>query len=328
MSPRDRIRIQTLTARISQRLQEMQGVKMAAGATTGQVDAAFNVIHDYELLAREIYRLRAREAAGREPDPLISRTEDFLSGLAQDLVQLTRKRGRASPYADFMRGYRRIWRENLSLFIFTAAIFVGSLFLGWNIGHYQQDYVPLIVGQAMMETVLDQTPWFERLSDDPVMGMLGIAYNNMRVTLLIFALGSLCGLGGLGLLIYNGIMIGALMGYCTAHDFDDRLMEFVLSHGFLELTIVVAGAFSSFLIGRSFYLRPFSKMGQHVAVGAKEGFTVAMGIVPWLVLAAVFEAFVSPSPLFDFKTKLFSGLVIGILFWVWTFHPADRSDQA
>ncbi len=323
MTPRDRQRIQALATRLAQCLRVLREPRRPAPGPSGdRIDAAFEVIQDYELLSRDLYRLRAARGTSFGPaDPLIARTEEFMASLSTDLVHLARPGDARSAYAIFIERYRRIWRENFPLFIFTASTFAGALFVGWNIGRFQENYAPLIVGQRMMEQIIDNRPWFERLAADPLGGAFGIAKNNIEICLSMFALGSIGGLGGLALLLYNGVVIGALMGYCAAHGFDGRLGEFVLSHGFLELTLIAASAFASFLIGRAFYMRPFGDFLEHVSLGAKDGFTVAVGVAPWLALAALFEGFVSPTPLFPIEAKLAAGLAVAALFWLWTLNP-------
>lgn len=326
MTPRDRQRIQTLATRLAQRLNQFQSGKGVRPSShmTERMDTAFDVLHDYELLSRDLYRLRAKRGRAEAVDPLITRTEEFMAAISMDLVQLTRSKDKRSWYTIFIENYRRIWSENFALFVFTACTFAGALFLGWNIGRFHDAYVPLIVGQQMMEQVIDHRPWFERLAESPLWGSFSLAYNNIVVCLKIFAFGAIGGLGGLALLLYNGIVIGSLMGYCAAHDFDEKLTEFILSHGFLELTVIVASAFASFLVGRSFYMRPFSNFLEHVAIGAKDGFVVAAGVAPWLILAAFFEGFVSPMPFFSVTFKFAAGVTIGALFWIWTFNPFAR----
>jgi len=324
----ERLVIQDLRAKLRENLASVSAQEKKRGVSTPLNDQQrgelwFSIMKDFDLLTREVYRLRAKSSSGQAIDlKFLEEAEDFIASISHELVLQTRSQDRRSAYEVFITRYRQIWRSHFSLFLFTASLFLGSLFLGWNIGRFQHDYVPLIVGQDMMEIIIDNRPWFESLQLNPALGALQIAYNNIMVTVRVFLFGLLAGVGGLALMLYNGVMIGSIMGYCAANGFEHRLTDFVVAHGFLELTIIVAGAFASFLVGRTFYFRPFANFRHHLASGSREAFVVACGVTPWLILAAFFEGFISPFSQFSFSLKLAAGLFLGSLFWLWTFWPA------
>lgn len=121
--------------------------------------------------------------------------------------------------------------------------------------------------------------------------------NNVRVTLLAFAGGILAGLGTAGILVLNGMHIGAVFGLYGHHEASALIWGFVAPHGVLELTaIVVSGAgglwLGSALIapGRMTRREALRRRGRE-AVGLLAGTTVL------LVLAGLVEGFVSPAPL-------------------------------
>ena len=67
--------------------------------------------------------------------------------------------------------------------------------------------------------------------------------NNIQVTFLAFAAGLLFAVGGAFLLVYNGLIFGAVLGVAAAHGNLDQVLRLVVAHGVLELScIVVAGA--------------------------------------------------------------------------------------
>lgn len=308
---------------LSRRL--MGGLELLQGGThrdpslpANRVETAFQVVEQYEQLSGEVYRLRGKGAGFREG-------EEILSELASEILRTARpKKSESSAYVEFITLYRITWRKHLGLFFFLTSLFLATLLLGWNIGASQPDYAILVIGQGMMETIHDHKPWFESIQDSPLLSGLAIAWNNIRVSIMCFVFGALLGFGSLLLLGYNGLNFGTVLGYCAANHFHEPLMGFVLSHGPLELTIIIASAFAGVLIGRTFYVRPLSKMRERVGEASREAACVCLGVTPWLILAALFEAFVSPFPIFTNSQKILFGVVISALFWIWTFGPIPK----
>lgn len=320
---RGSLRVPSLAKALAQSLAALE----RPGTRENPVDAAFRAVEDYERLAGEVYRLRVSK------DPAVASSlesaEELLSNTAQDLVGLSGSDKKAeSAYVTFVRQYRTAWRKHIEIFLFVTCLFIASCFLGWNIGVNQPDYLNLLASQDMMEMIQDHEAWFQRLEKDPLQGAVGIAANNIRVAVLGFVLGAALGFGGIYILVFNGLMFGAILGYCEAHNFDEPLVTFVASHGPLELTLIVASCFAGLLIGKAFYTRPFSLVRERLGEASTEAGVLALGIIPWLTLAAVFEGFVSPNRNILFGVKVGFGLFITVAFWAWTFGkvPKDPSE--
>ena len=296
------------------------------------IEAAFGAIEDYERLAGEVYRLRSQRESGRDVAAL-EHAEEILSNAAQDLVGFSDiGLSSESAYVTFLRQYRLAWRRHTEIFVFVAFLLLASCFLGWNLGVNEPDYVTLLASQDLIEMIQDHEAWFEKLEKNPLMGAYGIAVNNIKVSILGFLGGAVFGLGGIYVLILNGLLFGAILGYCATRNFDDALLTFVASHGPLELTLIAASCFAGLLIGRAFYQLPLSRLRERLGEAATEAGILALGIIPWLILAAFFEGFVSPSRGIPFAVKAGFGLLISLTFWAWTFgkvppEPTEPSGQ-
>jgi uncharacterized membrane protein SpoIIM required for sporulation len=285
------------------------------GSGTPTLSDAFTVIERYERLASTVYLAR-----GRTDQP--HRGESFLADIAHALLMLQPpSNAGSSRVSEWYVRYRKVWRENLPLFLFCVCLFVATAVVGWVIGRYRQEFVPVLVPQSLLEHILDHRAWFDAIAENPLMSGIQIAVNNIRVSLLCFLGAGILGLGGLYILGINGLMLGAILGFCASNAFHDALLEFVVGHGPLELTIIVASAFSSFLFGRVFYMRPYSLFRKRFKAAFHEALTVASGVIPWLLVAAVIEAFVSPMHAIPVTIRLGIGVLAAMLFWIWTFWP-------
>src|SRR5262249_59601085 len=68
-------------------------------------------------------------------------------------------------------------------------------------------------------------------------------YNNVGIAFRCFATGILLGLGSVFFLIYNGLVIGTVLGFVVQAGSGRNILTFVCGHSPFELTaIVIAGA--------------------------------------------------------------------------------------
>jgi uncharacterized membrane protein SpoIIM required for sporulation len=187
-------------------------------------------------------------------------------------------------------------------------------------------YTTVFVPQELLENILDQTKWFESLAENPIAGGVLIALNNIKVCIICFLGGFALGLGGLLSLVFNGLFLGVVFGLCVNHEFGGALLLFIMGHGPLELTIIVASAFASFVVGRVFFMRPYALFQQRLRSASSEATTIAVGVTPWLIGAAVIEAFISPLPFISPWIRGSIGLLAAAAFWAWTLVPDNRFD--
>lgn len=309
-------RIQERQVSLSQSLQ-----KLEKGLKQHQSDlftTVFDLIKDFEVLVGDLYRLRARPA---QADSIKSRLEDFVASFSQELISLQKTPEEIALKPKWRTRYREIWRENFSLFLFTAILFMASIFIGWHLIIYQPEFAPLIISQSLIEEILENRPWFESIQRNPLLFGFLIAWNNLKVSFYCFIAGALLGLGGLIFLGYNGVYFGAIFAFSFINGFEDSLARFVVVHGLLELTIIVAMTFAGFLFGRVFYMRPYRLFRQRMSLAAGEAACVVMGLAPWLVIAAALEVFISPWPQIPLVLKVSLGVLAAAFFWLWTFIP-------
>ncbi len=277
------------------------------------LEETLQILKEYELLTNDLYRLRAQ--APRK-DPLRQRMEDYVAAFSHEILSLQKVEEKKSGYENFIQNYRRVWRENFSLFLFTLLLVSGLL--GWYVTWMDPGNAMAFLPESTFEDVLKKHRWFEEIQRSPWVDGLLIAKNNIGVAIHCFIFGSLLGLGGLYVLSTNGLMLGAIFAFCAQNDFHEALLQFVIGHGALELTIIIASAFASFLIGRVFYMRPYRLFKTRMAAAARDAKYVLLGILPWLIIAASVEVFVSPWPVFSFPIKLTISLGLTAAFWIWT----------
>jgi uncharacterized membrane protein SpoIIM required for sporulation len=151
-----------------------------------------------------------------------------------------------------------------------------------------------------------------------------VMQNNIRVTLLAFVLGITWGVMSGYVIAQNGLILGALAGLAVDAGNSELLIAAVAAHGVLELSCIVIGGGTGFSLARSMLRPGHLTRRESLGIEARSAALVAMGTVPWLILAGLIEGFVSRTGT-TWGPGLVIGLIVGGAFWylVWRFgRPA------
>jgi uncharacterized membrane protein SpoIIM required for sporulation len=141
-----------------------------------------------------------------------------------------------------------------------------------------------------------------------------IMTNNIWVSMLAFAFGVVFGLPVIYVLINNGIHLGGLFGFTQAYGLGGGLFEFVIAHGVLELSIIVAEAAAGLMMGWALLSPGNRKRSDGLVIATRRAFVLLVGLAPLLVVAGTIEGNISPSDA-PFPVKVTIGLVSGLLFY-------------
>jgi len=201
--------------------------------------------------------------------------------------------------------FRRFWLQDVpravasakkemivSLIVFLSAIAIGILSSAYDPG-----FTRLILGDAYVNATLANIQ-----SGDPMavykkmhqMDMfLGIALNNIQVSIMAFASGLLFSLGTGYILFTNGVMVGTFHHLFVKHDllFDSLLVVYI--HGTLELSAIVIAGAAGLVLGNGFLFPGTQTRRESFEHDARKGAIILIGLVPVFVVAAFLEGFVT-----------------------------------
>lgn len=138
--------------------------------------------------------------------------------------------------------------------------------------------------------------------------------NNIWVTFLAFALGIAFGLGTAFVLVFNGAILGVVVGGAIEAGNGAGIVEFVAAHGVIELSCIVVAATAGLRLGAALLTPGPRTRGEALAAEARPAVAIVLGTAPWLVLAGLIEGFVTRSG-FGLWPGLVLGLAVGGLFW-------------
>ncbi|MFO0903271.1 MAG: stage II sporulation protein M [Pirellulales bacterium] len=155
--------------------------------------------------------------------------------------------------------------------------------------------------------------------------------HNTGIGLKCFA-GGLLIIPGLFITIFNAGFLGASFGYMARPDVESgkNFFEFVTAHGPFELTAIVLAAGAGLRLGISFLATKGLTRADSLALARREAMPVMGASIVLFFLAAITEAFISPTSLPYFVKAAVAVIDSGLLmfYFVVLGFPRRRPDAA
>ncbi len=280
--------------RLEALLSRLEGSRpRAAGGTRGAASgeaAAAALPELYRRLCHQLALARARRYGGD--------LEERLNRLAlrghQQLYASARGASWERIGRFITREFPRHVRREAKLVGVAAALFLGTL-LATAVGvRLEPDLAYSILGPA-------QTAAFEEMYDPESQesrpaatdfGMFGgYVYNNISIAFRTFASGLVAGIGAVFILVYNGLVIGAVAGHLGNAGLGETFYPFVIAHGAFELTAIVLAGAAGLRLGLALLAPGRLTRGRSILEAAHGAVPLLYGLTIMLLIAAFIEAF-------------------------------------
>ncbi len=286
---------------------ERRAHRFARGHSEDVADAV-RLADDYRLLAHDLARARALMPASRTRAYLEStyaRTHATLHhGAWRAGSALRRLLSRELPAAVRWLAPYLLW---------TTLVFCLSACAGFALVHRYPELIALFASPDTIAAVERGQLWTQGLLNVVPSSILSVQVltNNIVVSLFTYCLGFLFGLGTLYMLGLNGLMLGAIFAFVSAHGLAGALFRFIVAHGCVELSVMCLSGAAGAAIGEAL-IRPG-------AGGRLESFrAAALRTAPVLIACALLlvgsgliEGFISPDPRFS----LLARIAVGAGYW-------------
>ncbi len=215
--------------------------------------------------------------------------------------------------------FPRLVVETLPLTQLSAALLMLGAALGALTVWLHPDGAQLLVPAEIRGWIARRELWTDGVLGVETPGTLAfeIFINNLRVTLMAFALGITAGIGTVAITIYNGLFLGAVVAACFRGDLGWNILTFMAAHGPVELSIICIASGAGLHLGRALIDPGERARRTALAQHAQTSLKLVLGCAPFVVAIGVVEGFVSPGAYFPSALKLLVGAATGFGFWRW-----------
>ncbi len=220
------------------------------------------------------------------------------------------------------RTYREAWPYLLA----AAGLMFVPAFITFFVVLANPDAAYALADPRLIDQVHHHQLWTNIPADERVQVAGLIMTHNIQVVMVAFALGVIFALPVLWVLITNGISLGGLFGLTQAYGLGGGLFEFVIAHGVLELSIVIAVSAGGLMMGWALLSPGNRRRSDALVVATRRAFTILVGLAPMLVVAGTIEGNVSPSQA-PFPLKVAIGLTTGGLFYAYLLLAGRRAKE-
>lgn len=197
----------------------------------------------------------------------------------------------------------------------TAMLLLGAI-VAWWYGWRDPAFMALVVPESMIDLVLKQKKlWMGHILGDEPMASSTIMINNLSVTFRAAAGGITAGLLTSYILVFNGILLGAIGVLVAQGGLAYPFWAFVFPHGSLELPAIFISGGAGLLIAKALLFPGDYRRADAFKLYGLQAAKLMIGVVVLLIFAGIIEAFISPqlwlpAPLkYLLGTVLFSALV-------------------
>jgi uncharacterized membrane protein SpoIIM required for sporulation len=246
----------------------------------------------YRSLCSDLMRARS---AGYETELLVHL--DGLAARAHNLLYGARPVRLRGLGSFVLYAFPRALREHVRFFAVASALFVVPMVLAMWATLVHPDFAREVLPREQLEA--SASMYAEELAgrasgqDASMAGFY--VHNNVGIAFRCFATGILFGFGSMFFLVYNGIVIGTVLGWVIAQGHGHNILTFVCGHAPFELTAICIAGGAGLQMGYALVrtggrTRLGSLRAQAGAVG-----TIIGGAAIMLMVAAAIEGFWSPS---------------------------------
>lgn len=237
---------------------------------------------------------------------LLTRAHSFIYQQdVSDWRQILRYFSRTLPQT-----FRQTW-----VFTFIAfLLFAVPAVVSYRLAYINPDIAEPLNLVVMRETLADSETWTDIPVEQRPYASAFIMSNNIRVAILAFGGGITFGLFTLYILISNGLVIGGVLGLAAHYGMSQVLVEFIIGHGVIELSVIfIAGGAGLQLGWALFNPGPYTRRDA-LGLAARRALFLVIAAVPLLVVAGLIEGFISPSDA-SFAVSVAVGLISGVILY-------------
>jgi uncharacterized membrane protein SpoIIM required for sporulation len=144
-----------------------------------------------------------------------------------------------------------------------------------------------------------------------------IMTNNIKVAIFAFAGGITFGIVTVYLMVYNGIIIGALAALFWHDGKSYDFWAYIVPHGMIELTAIFIAGGAGLLMGYKLFVPGQLSRSYQLKQQAMRSVQLLLGTIPLFVIAGIIEGFITPADIsLEAKYIVAFLTVIGLILYI------------
>lgn len=271
----------------------------------------------------ELYRRAAADLAIARAETRDPKLINYLNNLvirAHGKIYRADGRGVQLVGKFFKRDLPRTFRKNFHYMLLAFGIWTAFGIFGFIATWIDSDFTHFVMLSGVTEQIRAGDEWWLSLNKANQIGASAILTNNILVTMRVFALGALFGIGAVYTLAFEGARFGSVFGACYSidPDFGNSLATFVVAHGVIEISTIFFCAGAGMMIGYALIAPGDLSRGQALKKKGIEAIQIVVGCAILLVITGIIEGFISPSGLPAYA-KITTGVLSGAAMYAYFF---------
>lgn len=188
-------------------------------------------------------------------------------------------------------------RKYHAVFLFTFIFFILCVLMAIVSSMNDDFFVKAILGEDYVEMTLENIrkgdPFGVYRNEDKFSLFIRIAFNNTQVALKAFVSGIFFGIGSLYILFKNGLLVGAFEYLFFEQGLGWKSIVVIWIHGTIEISAIIIAGTAGLIVGSSILFPGTYSRFQSFKRGIKDAMKIAIAMIPFLLVAALLESYVT-----------------------------------
>lgn len=290
------------------RLLERKGLKSLKAAEIRELASL------YRSVAADLARGRTQQVGNILTHNLQSLTTRAYS----QIYQGSRRQEWQAVWDFYLWGFPAVIQQTFPYIVTATGLFVLGLLVGWWYAWQDPTFMSLIVPESLIAQVRDDHElWTGSIVGIEPLASSGIMINNIKVSLGAVAGGMTAGIFTTYIMIFNGLLIGAIATLVGQNNLAYPFWAFVFPHGSLELPAIFFAGGAGLLLAKAILFPGKYRRVDALKFYGSQAVQLVFGIVPMLVIAGIIEGFFSPNPIIPDPIKYLFGLGLFIILFMY-----------
>ena len=259
----------------------------------------------YRSVAADLARARTQEVG----NTLIQSLQSLTTRAYTQIYQGSRKQEWQAAVEFYRFGFPAVVQQTFPYIATATALFILGGLVGWWYAWQDPSFMSLIVPNQIISQVRDKGElWMGSIVGIEPLASSNIMINNISVSFVAVAGGITAGLYTIYIMIFNGLLIGAVGTLVAQNNLAYPFWAFVFPHGSIELPAIFFAGGAGLLIAKAIIFPGKYRRRDAIKYYSSLAAQLVFGTVPMLIIAGIIEGFFSPNPIVPDPIKYLAGM--------------------